>query len=243
MKLVKKFQDRIKHGGIHSGLSGALGYLYTYHVREWLLKQDLLIRPSIQTYNSIEVPTKKCIFDPYFPCFINDENPRYEDAEVNALREYCNVGDSVVIVGGGLGVTTVIAGNLIGEDGEVHTYEAQEDRYEQIRRTTEHNELSNRVTIHHSFVGENRGDEVAADTVITVPDQIPTCEYLELDCEGSEGYIIEHMNIKPRTISAEIHKSEVSYNEIRDALSRKGYEVEQYLEKDNSLSHMIATRK
>ncbi len=161
-------------------------------------------------------------------------NPDYERQFVALLRTYVEVGDDVVVVGGGLGVSSVAAARRAGESGGVVTYEASRSEAERAARTVELNGLEDRVEVRHAIVG-SRGDlRGSADGAeIVQSDELPACDVLALDCDGAELAILEALTERPSLLVVEHHgvsnegTVEFEYRPAKVAglLDQKGYEV------------------
>ncbi len=157
-----------------------------------------------------------------------NDAPGYEQALVTALKTNVRRGDQVVIVGGGLGVTSVVAALAAGETGHVDCFEGDPVGVSEIDRVARMNGVSDRVTAHRAIVGEAIAvSGNTADVQSVRPSELPDCDVLELDCEGSEIGILSEMTIRPRVISVETHgflgAPSVS---VRQLLETLGYHVE-----------------
>ena len=82
------------------------------------------------------------------------DQPLYEAALVRALRETIKPGDSVVIVGGGLGVTAVIAALRTGPSGTVQCFEGSKQHVRFVRQTVARNIVTN-VIVRHAVVAKS----------------------------------------------------------------------------------------
>ncbi|MCY4732432.1 hypothetical protein KY092_17930 [Natronomonas gomsonensis] len=169
---------------------------------------DNFIRPLLPThvvrYNGVLVRASR-VGDSFIPWRATDI-PNYEDALVCGIRRYVEKNDTVVIIGGGWGVSTVVAAEQVGKRGRVITYEGGERTVEKIKETVQLNGLSDRISIQHSVVGQAislRDDSGGAKVVC--PIEIPNCDVLVLDCEGAETQILEQMEIFPRNVVVETH--------------------------------------
>jgi hypothetical protein len=154
--------------------------------------------------------------------------PDYEQALVAALKVHVTSGDEVVVVGGGLGVTCVVAALAATEAGRVKCFEGDLNGVDAVRRVARLNGVSERVTACHAVVGEAigvYGDAVANATVH--PTELPSCDFLELDCEGSEIGILRDMIIRPRVIAVETHGFlGAPTAAVRELLESRGYLVQ-----------------
>lgn len=187
---------------------------------------DRLVRPhlprKIGVYNGI--PTKTCrLLD------LHDYNPDWESKFVDYYREtdFIREGDRVVIVGGGRGVTAVVAAKLVGSSGTVTVYEPSAALVKALRDTMRINGVNDRVTINHGLVGQI-GDVWGAlgGAEQIEPSSLPNCDVLELNCEGGEAYIVPAMEIRPRGIAVQTHQEfGVDSESIHDHLRQYGYGI------------------
>lgn len=148
----------------------------------------------------------------------------YEQELLAELRTALTPDDRVCIIGGGLGITTVVASR---NADQVITYEAGRVNARNIQRTIDYHNIDN-VKLVPKPVGNPVsiwGREPASQQAIS-PESLPECDVLELDCEGSEIEVLETMTIRPRTIVVESHGIYDSpSNEVAKYLTSLGYEI------------------
>ena len=154
-----------------------------------------------------------------------------QGAELYAHREYTRKGDHVVIVGGGYGISAVNSGNIVGSRGAVTVYEGGNISRE-IIQLIKWNKLEDIVEVKSKIVGsanELYGGR-SKDSVDISPAELPSCDVLEMDCEGCEIEILENLNIRPRIIILELHPSK--YQEINkkplELLEQMNYDIVHY---------------
>lgn len=159
----------------------------------------------------------------------NFDSSGYEKPLLRFLESQINTGDDVVIIGGGYGVSTVIAAESVGQSGSVRTYEGSVQRASLLDRTVSMNDMQHRCDTVHAIVQTNVeviGNAQGAD--IIPASKLPKCDILELDCEGAELEILSELpdEYRPRGIVVETHSCfGAPESEIQDVLSRLGYEV------------------
>lgn len=191
---------------------------YNNYLRPLLPKRAVL-------YNDIPVPAAR-VGDSIIPWQMTDI-PGYENALVRGIRQYVKDGDTVVVVGGGWGVSTVAAATQAGGSGRVITYEGGDETVEKVKETVQLNDVSDRVSVRHAIVGRAvslRDDGTDAKAVS--PTELPDCGVLVLDCEGVEVEIIEEMEIRPRAIVVETHGMYgATEPEVRNKLNSIGYKI------------------
>lgn len=216
-----------------------IDYVYFHYIRHKLLTHNKTVE-----YNGVDFPgAKVSVFDWIVPGFERGK-PDYENPEADAIRTYCTEGENVVIVGGGYGITSVIAANKVSKEGKVITYEASEEMTSIARKTIAHNGVSDICEVRHTVVSEahsTRGDVGSAS--VLPPDELPECDFLELDCEGAENMILKEMSIKPEVISVETHEGDGSLEETKSILENDGYHIKVESEKFNKdINHIVAIR-
>jgi hypothetical protein len=149
--------------------------------------------------------------------------PDCKQGSVDALRQYVRQGDHVVVIGGGDGVTAVIATRRCEQ---VTVYEAAGNMVSVVKETTEINSMDNKITVVHSAVGPTNnvyGDNVGSPTSVA---DLPDCDILELDCKGAEEEIIRNLSFCPRIIIVEAHPQYgVSVDILHSLLSDLGYKT------------------
>lgn len=153
--------------------------------------------------------------------------PMYEQELVEAIESYVQKNDHVTIIGGGLGVTAIKSSKIVGSEGTVNVYEGSKEFYDRVRRSVKHNNMDNIISVNHAIVGEAKelyGEKGNPDNIN--PNSLQSCDVLEMDCEGSELYILENMNIRPRCIIVETHGIYGSPTEkVKEALKNINYNI------------------
>jgi hypothetical protein len=200
-----------------------LPFIYEEFVRPRIPKRERTVQ-----FNGINARTGDvCPIDHFIPWFetpwYNDDDPMYEQPLLETIKSTVEPGDTVIIVGGGWGVTATIAASIVGSNGEVIVYEGAAQRIADIEGTLRINNLRNRVTVQHAIVGEPVAlTGVPGNAERIAPRNLPECDVLEMDCEGSETNILPGLNIRPQTLIVETHRNEEI---VRDQLDQLGYEV------------------
>jgi hypothetical protein len=136
------------------------------------------------------------------------DQPGYEAALVAGLKETVRLGDGVVIVGAGLGVTAVVAALRAGLSGNVQCFEASKQYVKLAQKTAARNRITN-INIHHTVVAKLiatfDGGSASDLGIVLPPSQLPPCDVLQIDCEGAEVEILREIIIQPRVILVETH--------------------------------------
>ncbi len=186
----------------------ALGLAYQRLVRSWLPGRPLIYAGIPVCYDrkwGDSIVPRAWRPDVGYETGYTDE-PGYEVALISALHESTRPGDRIVVIGGGVGVTAVIAALCTGPSGTVACFEGSKQYVRHIQETARRNNISN-IVVHHAIVSKPiavYGEESDFGDVIS-PDQLPECDVLELDCEGAEVDILQTMTIRPRVIIVETH--------------------------------------
>lgn len=187
------------------------------------------IRPflphKISVHNGVAVKDYAKILD------FNDTFPDYEGPLISAIRTQVHEGDSVIIVGGGFGVSTVAAVEATSRKGMVKSYEASTDQFRIVVNTVHLNRVNDYVDLNHAIVGsfsdfslESSGDPGNAE--IVDPSALSNPDVLVLDCEGAEIEILRKLSNYPDTIIVEAHGFlDSSEQDVREILTKKGYEI------------------
>lgn len=191
-----------------------LRFLYNWLVRDYLPYK-------ISVHNGVPVKGVVRLLDQ------TDTFPEYEGPLIRQIESQIEYDDNVVIVGGGLGVSTVAAARRTVKPGSVTTYEGGSEQVGQVKKTLKLNGVTERCSVLHAVVGENVGvysDPGDAERV--APSDIEMCDVLVLDCEGSEVGIVNNLNFTPQTIIVETHGFlGASEKKVQDALTDNDYNV------------------
>jgi hypothetical protein len=149
-------------------------------------------------------------------------DPDRERAESDALRELVDPGDHVVIIGGGRGITTVVAARAAGPDGRVDVFEASPKWAARVRDAVRSNHAPAAVTIHEAVVGGVLTDQSKrlfgdADTEVVPAAEVPSGDIWNIDVEGAEAAILPEADLPERVI-CEVHPSVAETEPVYSAL-------------------------
>lgn len=164
-------------------------------------------------YYGIPGPHSRRLGDRQFARYLPElpspsDEPAYELKLMHGLEQTIRPGDRIVVVGGGMGITSAHAARLAGPTGRVVCYEGAVERIPEIELTASRNGLSDRIEVRNEIVGDPISIYGGRPTDHSIrPRQLPDCDVLELDCEGSERGIFAEMTIRPRAIVVETHGS------------------------------------
>ncbi|HKI77469.1 MAG TPA: FkbM family methyltransferase [Ignavibacteriaceae bacterium] len=164
------------------------------------------------------------------------DKPNYEENTIAAIRKYVKNGDRVTIVGGGYGITSIVAMEL---GGIVTVIEASKDSIQIIREAW--NSFNLKGTLIHGFAGSINsiwGELGGANKIETIPD----CDILELDCEGAEKDILSNLKIKPNIIIVESHGNLGSPSTlVKNQLKDLGYSILEEIAEDIDKDIIVIT--
>ncbi len=207
-------------------VSRGLGGIYRRFVR------PLLPDAGPVKYADVPISLNKKVGDALMPRallpFKHYDILDYEAALLKGLRQNVREGDRVVVVGGGEGVTAVVASTLVGAKGKVICFEGSAGQIERMNVTRERNRIGAQLDIRQAIVGANVNVYGVKDELRVMPvNELPVCDVLELDCEGAELQILARLPFKPRAILVETHGLHGAPTaEVGALLAKIGYEVE-----------------
>jgi hypothetical protein len=152
--------------------------------------------------------------------------PNYEETLVKALIANVRIGDRVVVIGGGNGVTSIIAAKL--SKTKVICFEGDLAGVLATRKTAQLNDEQDKIDVIHAIVGANvavYGNQFSEK--IVSPADLPECDVLEMDCEGAEHQVLSEMKIRPRVVAVETHRVlGAPAEKVQQLLVACGYRVE-----------------
>lgn len=198
----------------------APGHLYRRIIRPNLPKKDALVE-----YNGVKVKPYHYGDDisPFNIPAVRENPDDYEAELIKQIRRRVLTTDTVVIIGGGLGVSSVTAA-IQASDGLVITYEGATEYAKTVAQTAEINDVDERVNINHDIVGEPISLEgEAGDASVVNPRDLPECDVLVMDCEGAEELILGDLRIQPRELIVETHGNR---RKVEELLQMNGYRIQ-----------------
>jgi hypothetical protein len=182
-----------------------------------------------------------------------DERDRYPDHEATvaaAFRQRVDRGDTVVVVGGGWGVTATVAARMTRSGGQVTVYEPSPRMADVLRRTVAANEVGDVVTVERAAVGpvSESSERIfgAADGEMVAPGDLPDCDVLDLDCEGAELDVLSGLDVRPRLLTVEAHPHlGCPRDAVEDRLASMGYDVvrREPIAPDTDITNYVAVRR
>lgn len=156
---------------------------------------------------------------------ITDHDPEYKSALLDPVRDHVTVAETVINIGGGSGVSTVVAAQQVGPAGRVVCYEGGEEYVELCEESAELNGVSDQTDIRHAIVGDDVNVWGTAGEAVS-PSDLPECDAVVMDCEGAEWSILEGLDQRPRLLVVEVHpQHDVQVAEVQSLLHERGYET------------------
>lgn len=170
-----------------------------------------------------------------------DVIPDYEAALVDGIRRCVRRGDDVVVVGGGYGVSSVVAADHVGPEGSVITYEGAAEHVDLVVETCSLNGVSDCVTVEHAVVGSDPNLYTRSGGARSVPPaELRACDVLVLDCEGAETEILADVRPLPRSIVVETHgQFDAPPARVRAVLTDRGLSMESETPMDSALGMSV----
>jgi len=208
------------------------GVAFLYHNYIW---PNLPETTEYRQLQGVKALPRKRLFETALP-FTTPASDQSEDPAYNAMIcRHVSEGDSVVLVGGGWGVSTVIAANSVGDTGHVHTYEAADTMYSRVQAAVRINGVEDRVSVTHGVVSDVcqlMGEENDEGAKVIQSDDLPDCDALLIDCDGCEVGLLNDLEKLPQCLIVEHHAvnggdGAVDYqpDELERQINERGYEV------------------
>jgi hypothetical protein len=232
MRILHRSLEIYRSEGIQSLLKSVCEFLKSLFVRtfplctlysNYIRSRTRIVERCTVSVNSVKYhPNRR--FDRYLPWdFAPDHSDEFESGTIEALEEHVQTDDEVAVVGGGRGITSVVAAQETGKKGSVIVYEGADHLVKQVRDTAELNDVSDRITVRHAIVGSlYRLDGPSRGAPTISASRLPECDILEMDCEGAETDILPALTVAPRKIIVESHGNS---DQIRSQLSDIGYDI------------------
>lgn len=168
--------------------------------------RPMIPRSSPINYNGVSVQART-IADRLVPIQLpvnhgGHPNPsEYEAGMVVGTKRIVTEGDTVVVIGGGMGVTTVHAAKQAGSSGKVIVYEGAANQIGILQDTIRKNGVADIIDVRHSIVGEAfKLEGSAKGASIIPPNEIVECDSLIMDCEGAEVGMLQGLTFTPKLV-------------------------------------------
>jgi hypothetical protein len=204
MSVLKKVREIHSEGGVSGLLDRVGGFAYRRVVRPRLPSS------SFTHFAGVPINCERKWCDDFVPSAWLPidvvHQPDYEAGLASGLNQHVRTGDRVVVVGGGLGITAVIAALRAGPSGRVDCFEGSRGCIDRVWETAALSNVTN-LTVHHAIVAKSIDvwGTTSDQGQIVPPSHLPPCDVLELDCEGAEVQILSEIAFRPRAIVVETH--------------------------------------
>jgi hypothetical protein len=217
--LINKAKDTLTSKGFSGLVWKIVGYMHQETTRS-------LMPYKFSEFNGVKVPAYRKLDEIMLELDISPK-PNYESGIVSSLEKNIQKSDKVVIIGGGLGVTAVKAAKLSDNSSNVEVFEASKEQIKKMNKTFQRQNIES-IAINYSLVGPDISVWGSSEEATLVePENLPKCDVLELDCEGSELDILRNMKIRPRVIIVESHGLyDSSTEEVIESLEELSYDIQ-----------------
>jgi hypothetical protein len=220
--LLQMAYEKYRKDGFVSLLYASTRFGYKTTIRPYLSCR------RYREFQGVEIRSKKrCqkVLDCFFPTLSWPQD--HKEANCELIKRYVSQGESGVVIGGGYGITSVVAANEVGQTGEVLIYEGAEKVIDDLLNTLSANEVANQTTVKHAIVGDAVDlKSPKEDANLIQPSELPSYDFIEMDCEGAEIDIILKMPTNIGTIIVETHpQKEAPTSAVEAALEKQGYKI------------------
>lgn len=219
-RMLHQALNKYQKDGLGSVLRRSISFMYNSYLRPRMPRTKL-------KYNGVTVCAGRW-FDDVVPWDvpIHPHPEAYEVGLCSGIRKHVVAGQTVVLVGGGWGVSSVVAGRNVGSSGQVVTYEGSRQYAQRVRETVKINGVCDRVSVQNKVVSEAFELKQGSSSDTIDPQSLPACDVLVLDCEGAELSILEELENRPPTVIVETHGRLGSPEDaVRSLLDDQGYTV------------------
>lgn len=165
-----------------------------------------------------------------FPKYLDQNivNQDYEESLIAGIRSMTEVGDKVTVIGGGWGISAVVAARYTGREGEVVVYEAVPEQVKKVNQVAALNKVEDRIDVRQGAFGDRVYNTMfdLEPGSFTTTDEIPETDFLVMDCEGCEEHVLENLTIEPERVLVETHGNfGFPTEDTRELLRTMGYDI------------------
>lgn len=214
-RILSKIGKAVREGGISLLLVRSIRLFWDYQLRQFSPVTGC--HTVIGGGNEIAYKQSR-LGDKLFSTEILSYN--YESAILQSISHEVSFGDNVVVVGGGHGISAALSYKMSGK--KVTVFEASKERVLSIKNAAKVSDSD--FQIFHELVGEEVSVSGEIDSAgHRRPEDLPECDVLELDVEGSEASILSNLETRPEIIIVETHGV---YNSPTEKVERKLNELD-----------------
>lgn len=146
-QLLRKTKHRYKSEGLSELFKSIVRFVHRRTIRPYLSGERIEIRGV--TIGGEERKVKK------FDSLLGIGWPQcHKKSNCELVEEHVTEGDDVVVIGGGYGITTVVAARQTAPSGHVLVYEGASEQIDPLRETLELNGVQDVTEVEHAIVGE-----------------------------------------------------------------------------------------
>ena len=165
------------------------------------------------------------------PWMDTDQSRPHESLLCKGIDDVVIPGDFVLLLGTGVGVSTVHASVMAGKNGQVIAIDAAEESIKKTKETIEYNLTPAPIKLQRAIIDtisessrERYGNGDGADKINV--NSLPDCDALIMDIEGAEKNVLSDMRTKPRAIVVESHGFlNAPTDWVVDNLEKRGYKT------------------
>jgi hypothetical protein len=236
-----------QQGGFEVVARQSIVSVYQRYLRKALPKHNGTWRGRVEVTSP---PYQRTRLDRFVERIGWDYSAGYSDAmawDFAVSEIYAQPGDHVMVIGGGNGVSAVIASQVVGKDGRVTSFEGSVEYFDYCSESFVINDTPAPIDNRHALITES-GELYHPDAggaEIIDPAELPTCDVLQMNCQGAESDIIPTLRIKPRVIHVQVHECfGASLEKIRAELEKRGYTivVQDPVDTDLGITDIVARR-
>tara|TARA_B100000131_G_scaffold204636_1_gene196686 strand:+ start:502 stop:1035 length:534 start_codon:yes stop_codon:yes gene_type:complete len=168
-----------------------------------------------------------------------------EPHECNVIETYIKEGDTVIIIGTNVGMSTIKAAKKTKKSGKVFSYEAVKFKLDIAKDAAQINNVEKQIEFIHAIIEKNVyiPEDIDESVNVLPASKLPDCRVMTIDCEGAELEVLKNITIKPEIIYTEIHPHlGVNIEEIKTTLQNKNYDIVSCTQEE-SLFHIVAKLK
>ncbi len=232
--ILAKIRKAFREGGISLLLQRTFNYLHNrgrrHLPKKKFTKSHLPYEGRLGDYHNSKQPVER-------------DDIKWQARQ--SVFRYVDSEDKCVCIGGGEGLT---AAHMAEKGSYVVIAEPAEQMMEKINSTmklSEHQNYEVHPWLFYSSPEKDIWGDLHPDTEEKTGEDIPKCDVLEMDCEGSEISILRDLQIRPRVLIVEVHcKKGVNYEEVIKIVKEKDYRIdfEYVAHYDKNTRHFVAVK-
>jgi len=242
MYKLSKGISTFRREGLKSLVASMVQMGYNNYVRPNLPRREYVLMSSVKVGSEkrrYHMGDNIVPWETPYSRYQNRYNSGYKSSNIKLIKRTVFKGNTISIIGGGLGVSTIIGAQSAGPGGKVIVYEGSKSRVNTIKKTLAMNQTPADVSVCHAVVGEAISLEGRPGSYnIISSSEVAECDVLEMDCEGAEKEILDGLQISPDSIIVETHPDKGTSTEyVSEILREQGYTIDK--KKDDPVSGSV----